>query len=179
MAFKGFGNVWKSFGNEGRRASFKTDSLASFGRSQAAEQKTSGSFMDGCLGFGPFGSKSSYGTNSGATSLPTFVWKEQNSNIYRFELGSTSSSSSLSCSTKESEPTSMLTFGMEPKKFNCHSNPFSDAYLVNTSCHSGGSSRNSSGSGSTSQLDWGGVVENVFKEEIGMMASRGFSLGTK
>ena len=58
------------------------------------------------------------------------------------------------------------------KKFNSHSNPFCTEYLMDTSqsSHSGGSSRTSSGNGSTCSLfDWGGVVENVFKEEIGKM----------
>ena len=125
-------------------------------------QKNNGSSTQGCLAFEPFGSKPSDGSGTGA-----FGWQENNSNIYNFELGSTSSSSSLSCSAKGSEPNSMLTFGTVPKKFNCKLNPFSNEYKMGAS---GGSSRNSSGNGSTSRLDWSEMVESVFKEEIGKMA---------
>ena len=178
MAFKSV-NRRVSFGKEGKRGSFQTDSIANFGRTQS-EQKTSGPSKEGCLGFGPFGSRTFHGSNSGATSLPTFGLKKANSNIYNFELGSTSPTAGYSWSTKESGPSSMLTFGMEPKQFSCHSNPFCTEYLMDTSqsSHSGGSSRTSSGNGSTCSLfDWGGVVENVFKEEIGKMAQE-FHWGT-
>ena len=72
--------------------------------------------------------------------------------------------------TTETGPSSMLTFGMEPKDYSCQLNPFSNQYTMETSYRSRGSSRSSSGTGSTSQLDWGGAIESVFKEEIGKMA---------
>jgi hypothetical protein len=71
----------------------------------------------------------------------------------------------------ETGPSSMLTFGMEPKDYSCQSNPFSNQYKMETSYHSSrGSSRSLGGTGSSSQLDWGGAIESVFKEEIGKMA---------
>jgi hypothetical protein len=74
--------------------------------------------------------------------------------------------------TKETGPSLILTFGMEPKDYRCQSNPFSNGYTMETSYRSSGSSRSSSDAGSTSQLDWGGVIEVVFKEEIGNAVRR-------
>ena len=59
---------------------------------------------------------------------------------------------------------------MEPKKYNWGSNPFANTDQSLMEVSSGGSSRNSSSHGSNSRLDWGGMVESVFKEEIGKMA---------
>ena len=123
-------------------------------------QKSIGDLQGTRLALGPFGSNNNIGCDSGSTSLPTFGCNNKNSNIFNFEVGSSFSD------TKGSGSISMLTFGMEPKKYNWSSN--SDNSLMEIS--SGGSSRTSSGHGSNSQLDWGGTVEGVFREEIGKMA---------
>ena len=71
-----------------------------------------------------------------------------------------------------SEPNSFLVFGMEPKKYNWSSMGFgkTDQLRENTS---GGSSRSSSNCGSKTKLDWGTMVDNIFKEEICKMAAEG------
>ena len=143
-------SVWSNFNSEGG-ASFgnndrgaKHDSMKPFGHNN---QKS----------FGPFGSNNNPGYNSGPASLPPFGFKSRDSKIYDFELKSSSPNTS--------GPHSMLTLGMEPKKFSWNNNGHS---WMETS--SGGSSRASSGQGSSNQLDWSGTVEGVFREEIGKMA---------
>ena len=111
------------------------------------------------LPLGPFGSTSNSRQGSGPTSLPAMGFKNQNSNVYSFELKSDSPNTSGSGSS------SMLELGMEPKMYNWNSNGNS---RMDTS--SGGSSRTSSGHGSSNQLDWSGTVEGVFREEIRQMA---------
>eukprot|EP00091_Calanus_sinicus_P013271 TRINITY_DN29491_c0_g1_i1.p1 TRINITY_DN29491_c0_g1~~TRINITY_DN29491_c0_g1_i1.p1 ORF type:complete len:161 (-),score=38.03 TRINITY_DN29491_c0_g1_i1:55-537(-) len=107
--------------------------------------------------FGPFGSNNNNHFNFGPASLPPCGFKTRDSKIYDFELNSSSSNTS--------GPHSMLTLGMEPKQFSWNNSGNS---WMDTS--SGGSSRCSSGHGSSNQLDWSGAVEGVFRDEIGRMA---------
>ena len=164
-----WGNCTRSVGGSIRNSFKPDDGRVAFGNFKA-DKKMDGSSKGECLAFGPFGSKISFGSSSGPTSLPAFGLKKMNSKIYQFELGSASSGSSASSSTKGSGSNSLLTFGMEPKKYNWGSNPFANTDQSLMEVSSGGSSRNSSSHGSNSRLDWGGMVETVFKEEIGKMA---------
>eukprot|EP00092_Neocalanus_flemingeri_P076896 GFUD01095428.1.p1 GENE.GFUD01095428.1~~GFUD01095428.1.p1 ORF type:complete len:203 (-),score=49.49 GFUD01095428.1:114-701(-) len=191
MAFKGYKNVWgncsrniggnlgKEGGNEGRRGSFKADGCWMGGNRQE-DQKTSGSSTAECLASGPFGSKTDFGSSSQTSSLPAFGLQNKNSKMYCFELGSASSGSSISSSTRGSGPNSLLTFGMEPKKYSWDTTSSQTNGPSQIKSSSGGSSRNSSCQGSNSRLDWSGMVESVYREEIGRMADsyqRGTSSG--
>ena len=188
MAFQSSKNVWGksnrnfgNIGNEGRRASLKLENNRGFGNSQVEQ----GTNNKGLL-FGPFGSKSESGTNngpfgksSGPTSLPNEGVQGRGSKIFKFELGSCSSGSSCSSSAGGSGPNSMLTFGMEPRRYNLGTIglPNPDQLLEG---RSGGSSRASSNSGSQSPLNWSHMVENILREEIGKMTeclSKGASNG--
>ena len=115
---------------------------------------------------GPFGSSSGSAPFSGPSSMPAM--QKEKSKMFSFELGSTSSDSSQSCSTGGSGSTSMLAFGMVANKYK-HGSTFGSEEKKMEWASSGGSSRNSSNKGSWSQLEWGARVENVFKEEIGKM----------
>ena len=169
-------------GNEGRRASLKIESNRGFGHSQVKTGTTSSG-----LALGPFGSKSAFGTNtgpfgttSGPTSLPNDAVQRRNSKIFKFELGSCSSGSSCSSSAGGSGPNSLLAFGMEPRRYNLGTTGFPETDQL-LDGRSGGSSRTSSCSGSQTRLNWGSMVENIFKEEIGKMAEsfhRGTCFGT-
>ena len=110
-----------------------------------------------------------FGQSFGPKSLPTDGSKKINSSIYHFELGNCSSGSSCSSSASASGPSSGIGFGMEPKRYNwglnCISKTESSMMVA-----SGGSSRSSSYYGSTTSINLGEMVENVFKEEIGKMS---------
>ena len=110
---------------------------------------------------GPFGS----GAFSGPSSMPNM--QKENSKLFSFEIGSSSSGSSAA----GSGPSSLLSFGMVSKKYNYSLTPGSKPDENKMDISSGGSSRNSSTTGSWSRLDWSGVVEGVFKEEIGRMVT--------
>ena len=181
MAFKSSKNVWGkttdtnkgfSFGNDGTKPSLR---LRPFGSSQVTT--TQGNSAGGCLALGPFGTSAPFGSSSGTTSLPTFAFGKEKSKLYHFEIGSASSGSSCSSSTTGSGSNSLLTFGMEPKNYRWDSNTFLKSDEAKMEVSSGGSSRNSSNHGSNNRLDWGGMVESVFKEEIGNMAE-GLQRGT-
>ena len=148
-----------SFTTDRRRTSLKTDSLGQFICYQA-EQNRNNQKIEGTLSFGSFGSKPVFG--SGPSSLPAIGSRNENSNIYKFELGTNSPGSGH------------LSLGMESKQFWSINNPFCPDYNMDTSCSSGGSSRYSSNNGSTGRLDWGAVVEGVYREEIGKMAQEIF-----
>ena len=62
---------------------------------------------------------------------------------------------------------SLIYFGMEPRKYNC--GPICFPKTDPEKNRSGGSSRASSNSGSQSPLNWSSMVENIFREEIGKM----------
>ena len=176
MAFKSYGNVWSninrdigsSFANDGRRASFSQNGFRDFGNFLVDPRKSRSPAGSG-LSSGPFGSKMNYGSNSGPTSMPEFGYHTKNPKIYQFELGSSSSGSSGTSSRPGSGPNSLLTFGMEPKKHDWFSKPVTNKHSK-TEVPSGGSSRYSSNQGSNNRLDWGGVVEGVFKEEVRKMS---------
>eukprot|EP00092_Neocalanus_flemingeri_P069184 GFUD01084722.1.p1 GENE.GFUD01084722.1~~GFUD01084722.1.p1 ORF type:complete len:192 (+),score=45.10 GFUD01084722.1:23-598(+) len=136
---------------------------------------------------GPFGSRPYWSDSDGPTSLPSFG---QNSNIYSFEVGSSSSSygNSVSSLTRSN---SVLSFASKSKNFYCgkySSSSSSDCWSRKTSSQNTGSGSrthspsclntprggSSSSLGSSCQekriLDWSRLVENVFKEEIGKLA---------
>ena len=115
---------------------------------------------------GAFGSKADFGS----TSLPNFTLSRENSKLFRFEVGSTSSGSSCSSSTTGSGSSSLLTFGIEPKNYRWDSSPCKKNKETKMDISSGESSRNSNAKGSNSRLDWDGMVESVYREEIGKMA---------
>ena len=89
--------------------------------------------------------KNSTGANAGSPSIPWGSSQVQNDKMYQFEIESNSSGSSVSGSGHNS----MLSFGIEPKKYNWDSK--ADESMAN----SGG------------RIDWGGMVNSVFKEETG------------
>ena len=76
-------------GNDGRQASFKREGHSLFG-SCPNKQKCKSNSLE-CMGieFGPFGSKLE--AMSGSKSLPIDGLKKNNSRIYGFDLGSSSS----------------------------------------------------------------------------------------
>ena len=168
MAFQSFKNVWgkgnrnnsNRFGPEGPRSSFKMDGRQEFVNKQMEQNDASQCRQ---LTFGAFGSK--FGTTSGPVSLPTDGWNNINSKFYTFEIGSSSSGSSSLSSTPGSGPNSFLSFGMEPKNYDWAIKSFAEFDSA-----SRGSSQSSKNNGTKRHFDWGGMVENVFKEEIGKMA---------
>ena len=108
---------------------------------------------------GPFGSAAF----SGPSSMPTM--QKEKSKLFSFEIGSSSSGSSAA----GSGPSSLLAFGMVAKKYNYIPTPGSRSDENKMDIASGCSSKNSSTTGSWSRLEWSGVVEGVFREEIGKM----------
>ena len=66
-----------------------------------------------------------------------------------------------------SGPNSVLSLGMEPRKYQWGFNAKNVPSLMNISS---GSSGNSSSRGSNESMEWTGLVERVFREEIGKMA---------
>jgi hypothetical protein len=128
------------------------------------------------------------GNSDEPTSLPMFG---ENSNIYRFEVGSSSSSPGNSVSSL-TRSNSTLSFSTKSKKFDmgvssndfdcwssknaprkpkCCPNIPSGGSPSGLNTPSGGSTRSLSSDGSFSEtqrcLDWNKLVDNVFKEEIG------------
>jgi hypothetical protein len=101
---------------------------------------------------GSFRSINNVGESNGPTSLPNLYNQSQNSNVYSFKTSSSSSQSS------NSESTHFNWGGSESRN----------------QSSSGSSSNSSSPMGSSSgldkRLDWGSMVDNVLKEEIGKMA---------
>jgi hypothetical protein len=95
--------------------------------------------------------KNSMGPNAGSPSNPWGSSQEKNDKMYQFELESNSSGSSVSGSGHNST----LSFGMESKKFNWGSK--ADESTVNST----------NGVSSGRRIDWGGLVNSVFKEETG------------
>ena len=87
--------------------------------------------------------------------------------IFKFEIESSSSSSSCVSGYKGSEPNLILAFGMEPRRYNW--GPIGFPKTDPEKKRSGGSSRASSNSGSQSPLNWSHMVEKIFREEIGKM----------
>ena len=174
MEFKSCKNVWGKkniFGQEGTKSSWRN--IDSFQGTKAS----AGSSKGFSLANGPFGSSMSSGSSSGPSSLPAFSFQKEKSKLYSFEVGSASSGSSCCSSTAGSGSSSLLTFGMEAKTYRNYSNCSSRPEESKMETSSGGSSRNSSNKGSNNQLDWSGMVESVFKEEIGKMSEK-FHRGT-
>ena len=92
------------------------------------------------------GNKNSTGANAGSPSTPWGSSQEQNDKMYQFELESNSSGSGNN---------STLSFGMESKKFNWGSKADESTMNFTNGVSSGG------------HIDWGGMVNSVFKEETG------------
>ena len=163
---EGFQN--KYWGSQGQ---FREQSLC-------LNDKTSGEFRS----VGSFGC--SQGNSDEPTSLPMFGG---NSNIYHFEVGSSSSSPGNSV-TSLTRSNSTLSFSTKSKKFDwCTSSNDLDCWSRKNSQRkprAGGSPSglNTPSGGSTSSiisdgsfcetqrcLDWNKLVDNVFKEEIGKL----------
>ena len=112
------------------------------------------------LSFGPFGSTSKFGNNSGSVSLPINGRNKGDGSLFRFELEFSSSRSSSS-SNKSSVQNSPIGFGIELKIFKLTvddmdtSGQLMEKTLINY--------------GSKSQMNIGEMVENVFKDEIDKM----------
>ena len=130
-----------------------TEFRTCFGFGSAQSQWTSS--RSNPLRSGPFGSNSFLLKSNGPSSLPVHNSRSNNSNssLFRFDLKNQSGSG----------PTSLLTFGTDSKPYdwNCKSGPSSKT-------SSGGSSRFSSGPGSSNSLDWNETVDEVFRQEIGL-----------
>ena len=170
MSFQNCKNVWgkcnRYTGNDGLQTTSEIKDQREFGNPKKEEGPN---FNWGNLALGPFGSKSLFGTSSGPASLPTVGSKRRNSRIYHFELGTCSSGSSCSSSAPASGPSSVIGFGMEPKRYNWGLNSLSKTEQA-MEVTSGGSSRSSGCYGSRTSINLGEMVENIFKEEIGKMA---------
>ena len=113
--------------------------------------KNSGKNNKVCQGnVGLFGSTTTLGSNSGATSLPS------NRSNSSYELGKCSTDSCYSAGAPGRGPNSIIGLGMESKKYN-------------------GTSGESSGPlgqcGSGTHINVGNMVEKVFMEEIGKMSN--------
>ena len=163
MAFQNFKNVWGKCNRTNANSSINEGSRR-FGNYHV-DNGSSAESIPGChLTFGPFGSKFVSGSGSGSTSLPPDGLKKINSRIYTFELGRSSSGSGY-CSSG-----SLLTFGMEPKTYNLGTNGFAETDISLMKTRSQGSARSSSCFGSKRRLDWGSMVDTIFKEEIEKMA---------
>eukprot|EP00092_Neocalanus_flemingeri_P004083 GFUD01004395.1.p1 GENE.GFUD01004395.1~~GFUD01004395.1.p1 ORF type:complete len:147 (+),score=40.10 GFUD01004395.1:27-467(+) len=122
---------------------------------------------------GPFGSRNNFGESNGPSSLPAFSNQGHKSNIYSFETSSSSSSGSNSGTLTRTN--SNLSLGTESKKFSW-TGP--DKTFGGSSSGSSSNSSNSSGSSRDldKRLDWGKLVDNVFKQEIGKL-SEGYRNG--
>ena len=169
MNCKSSKNVWGKnankgirFGNGGTTPNLGNDSWITLGSSQDPHVLVGGSRGD-FLAIGPFGSKP-----AGATALSTFTYLEEKSKFYTFEVESSSSGSSCS-STTGSGSNSVLTFGMQSKNYWQESDLLIKADENTRKMSSDSSSRMFSNHGSNSCFDWDGMVEGVFKEEIGKM----------
>ena len=159
MAVQTFKNVWGKSNRTNADTSMNNDSRR-FGNYHV-DNGASAESIPGChLTLGPFGSKFVSGTGSGSTSLPPYGLKKRNSRIYTFELGRSSSGSSY-CSSA-----SLLTFGMEPKTYDLGSNGFAETDISLMKTRSQGSDRSYSCFGSKRRLDWGSMVDTIFKEDI-------------
>ena len=166
MSSKNFKNVWgkcnrhtgSSFGTYNQKSISEANDLQIFGKKQGWLSSPFDSFDCRYLAFGAFGSRIDLGKGSGATSLPTFGSTEKCSSFFSFELGNSSSGSSAPFSRPSSGPNSLLSFYMEPKRYDLGPHGFArtDPPVVKNSSKE---ARNS--------IDWGLAVENVFKEEIG------------
>ena len=162
IAFQNFKNVLRKCNRTNANTSINEGSRR-FGNYHV-DNGASAESIPGCrLTFGPFGSKFVSGTGSGSTSLPPYGLKKRNSRIYTFELGRSSSGSSY-CSSG-----SNLTFGMEPKKYSLGTNGFAETDISLMKARSRGSDRSSSCFGYKRRLDWGSMVDKIFKEEIEKM----------
>merc|ERR1719483_175751 len=178
-------NYWGCQGkqHEGLRNNFWRSQSGFGGNAFCPEKET--------MNFASIGSRPYWGDNSGPPSLPALNQKP-NSNIYYFEVVSASSSSGSSVLSL-TRSNSALSFSSKSKKFDMgeHSRSRSPDYWsrnepsrrtgsgtfiphtgsgLNTPC--GGSSNSLSSSISSQEkrcLDWNGLVENVFKEEIGKL----------
>ena len=166
-------NFWSSLSNVGDKSS-------------CLEEKPNVDYRS----VGPFESRPYWCDDSdGPTSLPSFG---QNSKIYSFEVGSSSSSSGNSVLSL-TRSNSALSFSSKSKKFdwgNSSSSRSSYSWSRKISARStnspqggsssclntprGGSSTSITSLGSSCEekrcLDWSRVVDNVFKKEIGKLA---------
>ena len=148
-------------------------------QSFSLNDKTTGEFRS----VGSFGC--SQGSSDEPTSLPMFG---ENSNIYHFEVGSSSSSPGNSV-TSLTRSNSTLSFSTKSKKFDwgISSNDLDcwtrkPKFSLNIPSGGSPSGLNTPSGGSTSSLssdgpfsetqrclDWNKLVDNVFKEEIGKL----------
>ena len=140
MAFPNCKNVWgkcnRNSVNHGQQGTFKVEDQRN---SQEGQQRN---LNDGSLTDGPFGSTFVSGQSFGARTLPTVGSNKKHSQIYNFELESCSSGSSCSSSAPSSGPSSIIGFGMEPKRYNWGLNGMSMTEKL-MGVASGGSSRSS------------------------------------
>ena len=155
MDFKNTKNVWGKKENGAKNVwggKENGDSKGFPGKCPSTTVITSGHVTDGA-----FGLKNNNVEESGlgSSSVP-----RQNAKIYQFEIGSDSSSPS---SGNWSGPSSMLSLGVESKKYRGRS--LSMFEMHDKGFSSGGSSRKSSIEEKSGQIDWGHLVNSVFKEE--------------
>ena len=112
------------------------------------------------LSFGPFGSTSKFGNNSGSVSLPINGRNKGDGSLFRFELEFSSSRSSSS-SNKSSVQNSPIGFGIELKIFKLTVDDMdTSGQLMEKTLNN---------YGSKSQMSIEEMVEKVYKDEIGKM----------
>ena len=151
--FQNSKNVWGKC-NRASRGSFKHKN-GDQGRSEKMLEKNNSS-----LSLGPFGSRSQFGNNTGAVSLPINGPMKGDESLFSFEHGFSSSRSSNS-SNQSSGQDSPIGFGIEPKRFK---------WIVDDRDTPGQlMEKTLNTNGSKNSINIGDMVENVFKDEIGKM----------
>ena len=113
-------NVWvkkNSFKQEGTKSSCRNKKLSEGNKASVGLT---------------FGSSMSIGSSKGPSSLPDYPFKKEKSKLYCFEVGPILSSSSQHSCGVESGPSSLLTFGMEAKKYRTTSVCFSSMMEVSS-----------------------------------------------
>ena len=143
--FQNCKNVW----GKGNRACWGSCKQKN-GEQRRSEKIQDKNLNNSFLSLGPFGSKTTFCSNSGSVSLP---------------IGGLSSLSSNSMTTSRktsSGPNAMIHYGFEPKRFKWTVDDTDTTTVLKQ--------KTLSLHGSKKQINIGEMVENIFKEEIGKMA---------